>query len=391
MNYYANIDFLPFNINIPQNFGIGISNQIGTRLKALGCTKVMVLYDKGIEAAGISDKIIHYIKEAGIECVIYNSVQADPPDNSVNEAGAIAVAEKVDGLVSVGGGSSIDTGKAVRVLTANEGPIAKYYDRAVPQKPGVPLAVIPTTSGTGSEVTAGGVITDTVNNIKVIVAGAGAIPTFSLVDPELTLGVPAHITAACAFDALAHHVDAVLSRFAGPMAKVIAADGIRYFRKSLHTVYNDGKNLEARTEMALAANIGGICINTGRCNISHATAHSLGAMYHVPHGVACSIFTPACIEYMAESLPAEIRRLAELFEVSYGASDSTADIGNMVAKAIYELARSVDIPVLKHYVPDIEDAYKLIPAALKDVFAYSSPRPFDEAGAKWVIDRTYSY
>lgn len=391
MNYNAKPEFLPFAVPIPQIFGIGASKQLGDKLKGFGCKKVMVVYDKGVEAAGISTKIVGYIKEAGIECVTFNGVLGDPPSNVVDEAGAIAVKEKVDGVVAVGGGSCLDTAKGIRLLTTNEGPISKYFDLTLPQKPGVPLVAIPTTSGTGSEVSNGSVITDIDTHIKRVVVGAGTPPTLSITDPELIVGVPAPVTAACAFDALAHALDAVFSRVAGPMVKIMAAEGIKLFRKSLIPVYEDGSNLEARAEMALAANIGGICIATGRCNITHALAHNLGAMYHVSHGVACAIFTPACLEYIAEYMPDEVRMVADLFEVEYDASDSTSTIANKTALALYNSARSVNIPWLKDYVANAEDAYKIIPGALQDMFAKISPRPFDEAAAKWVIDTTYGY
>jgi alcohol dehydrogenase class IV len=180
----------------PVLFGAGTSRQTGLKLRELGCKKVLVVYDKGIKASGIADRIIANINEAGIETVCFDGVLADPPDWSVEEAGALGVRENVDGVVGIGGGSSMDSAKAAKLLLTNPPPINQYFGReGVVTKPSVPLIVIPTTAGTGSETTPGGVITDTKNNIKSNIAGTGCTVNLGIVDPELTLGLPPSITA----------------------------------------------------------------------------------------------------------------------------------------------------------------------------------------------------
>lgn len=389
MNYCVNSGAKPFQISIPQYFGIGVSAQLGEKLQSLNCKKVLIICDKGVEAAGIPAKLAVYIAAAGIEYVTYNGVQADPPDTSIGEVSDIARAEQVDGLVAIGGGSSIDTAKAVSLLSANEGPINRFFDLTMPRKPGIPLVVIPTTAGTGSEVSGGGVITETATQVKRVFITA---PTMALIDPELTVGVPPKVTAACAFDVLAHCMDAIFSVQAGPLCKLIAYDGVRLFLDSVLTVYENGKDIEARSAMALASNIGGICISAGGINLCHALAHSLGARYHVAHGAACAMFTPACLEYMAEERPDEVRMLAGLFGVASSADDSIADLAHKVGAAIASLGRKVGLPSLKECAPDLEELYQIASSAMKEIASVSrSPRPVDEAACRQIIAAAYSY
>jgi alcohol dehydrogenase class IV len=180
----------------PILFGRGTARTTGQKLKEFGCHKVLVVYDKGIKNSGIADKIISIINEAGIETVCYDGVQADPPDWSVEEAGAIGIKENVDGVVGVGGGSSLDTAKGAKLLLTNPPPLNQYFGRSgIVTKPSKPLIVIPTTAGTGSECTPGGVITDTQKNIKTNIAGTGCAVNLGIVDPDLTIGLPPAITA----------------------------------------------------------------------------------------------------------------------------------------------------------------------------------------------------
>lgn len=389
MNYNVTPATKPFQIGIPQYFGVGVSAQLGDKLKALGCTKVLVVCDKGVEAAGIPAKLIEYVTAAGIGSVVYNGVLPDPPDTSIDEVVQLALSEKVDGIVAIGGGSSIDTAKAVSLLSTNEGPINRFFDLTTPRKPGLPLVVVPTTAGTGSEVSGGGVITETATQVKrVFITGA----TMALIDPELTVGVPSKVTAACAFDVLAHCLDAVFSNQAGALCKLIAYQGIRLFRKSVLAVCENGKDLQVRSDMALASNIGGVCISAGGINLCHALAHSLGAKYHVAHGAACAMMTPACLEMMADACPDEVLELADIFGVEKTAEDTAATLGRKIALEINSLAKKVGLPGLKDTVASVDELYQIIPSALQETASVTrSVKPVDEAVCKWVIDTAYAY
>lgn len=379
-----------FMMAIPQFFDVGISSKTGEKLKELGCTKVLVMYDKGVEAAGITQKVIEVIQAEGITVVTSNKVEADPTDLLITEIGDFAKAEKVDGVVAIGGGSSIDAAKGVKLLLNNDEPIEKFYDLTVQQKIGIPMIAIPTTSGTGSEASKGSVITDNGTGRKRVVIGMGTMPDMALIDPELVLGVPSKVTAACAFDVLAHAIDAITSNMTNAITQSISYEAIRLMKNSYKEVCENGSDLEARTEMHLAANLGGIALANAKCSISHAFAHSMGAVYHIPHGVCCAIFTPACLEFVAEACPKEIIKIADLLDIIHEKSDSVAEIAKKTSEKIHEMYRSVGISDITEFVPNVQDAYeKIIPLAFEDIMANFSPRKMDDSGAKWIIDRTY--
>lgn len=381
----------PFHSEFPQYVGIGVSKLVGEKLAEQGCKKIYFIMDKGVEASGVPQKTIELIKEKGIEVITDSNVVPDPPNTMIEEMAAKAKALGIDGIVAMGGGSSMDTAKGVKLLQTNEGPLTKYFDPTVPQNPSIPLILIPTTSGTGSEANCGLITTDTRTGLKVGMGGPGAFPTASLVDAELVTGIPPAVTAACAFDALAHIIDGITNVLTSGVTQAIGLQGIALFRKSLHKVYTNGLDVKARHEMHTAANIGGIIINNCFCNIAHGMGHTLGALYHTAHGVSVAIFTPACLEWMADAVPDEVKMIADAFDIQYDDNTQIEEIARMTAQTIYELMKSVDLPDLKDILPNKEDAYKIIPIAPNDQNSLLCAKKLDEEGAKWIIDRTYEY
>lgn len=381
----------PFRTIAPIFQGNGISAEVGQRLAAAGMKKTLVVYDQGIEKIGLGPKIAEYIKGAGIEVVVSNLVQADPPDTSVDEIAAIGRKAEVDSIVAVGGGSAIDTAKAVNILLTNEGSISNYFDLTVPQKPGKFLVAIPTTAGTGSESTVGGIITNTEKGVKGVVAGAATLVNMILIDAELTVGVPAYITATTGFDVLAHAIDGLLSILANDVTKSIAAETIRLFRENIEAATTNGGNLEARNNMMTAAALGGLIITGANCSLSHSFGHSLGATHQLAHGNCVQIFLPPTIDYVAEDQPAEVKFLADLFEVEYSTTEDILIISQKVGQAITDLAQKLGLKTLAQVEPDKDNLMKLIPMAQADVMTKSSPKVLTDEGAQWIIERAYTY
>lgn len=381
-----------FSMPIPQYFGVGVSTEIGEKLVQLKCRKALVMYDRGVETAGIPARIVRSIRASGIQVIQNNSVEADPSDTTVKRIAAIARQERVDAVVAVGGGSSIDAAKCVKLLLNNDGELEDFYDPQRPQRPsGVPLVAIPTTSGTGSEASKGGVITDTRRWQKRVIIGVGTMPDLSLVDPELVLSVPAKVTAACAFDVLAHAIDAMTSVRTNPIIQAIAGEAIRLMKGSYRQAVENGGDLRARSDMHLASNLGGIVLSNAKCSMSHAFAHAMGALYHVPHGACCAIFTPACLEFVAQERPGEIRRIAELLDVPFEPDEEPAAVARRTGARIHEMSRGVGVPEITEFIPDQEEARRtLIPVAQMDIMASFCPRPLDEEGGSWIIERTFA-
>lgn len=374
----------------PMTFGMGVSKSVGTELRSMGCKKVLVLHGKSVGASGIPSRLAACIKEAGLESVDCDQVEPDPTDTMIDRVAALAKAEGVDGIVAVGGGSCIDAAKGIKLVLNNGGSVRDFFDLTKPQKKGVPLVAIPTTSGTGSETTRVSVVTDTQAGAKRVVFGPGATPDLALVDPELTVTAPVKTTAACGFDVLAHAIDAATSRLTNEITQSVSHHAIALVRDNLKAACKDGSNLEARLGMHLAADLGGVALANGNCSMSHAFAHALGAAYHVSHGVCCAIFTPACLEFIADERPEEIRRIGELLNVKLDASDSNASAAKKVSETIYHMYREVGVPHIADLVPDQKEACaKIIPLASADMNARFCPRVLDEAGAIWIMERTY--
>ncbi|MDR3209638.1 MAG: iron-containing alcohol dehydrogenase [Oscillospiraceae bacterium] len=332
----------------PLLFGTGVSKLAGEKLRELGCKKALVVFDRGVKNAGLADRILDSLRGAGIETVPFGEVQADPPDWSVEAAGALGVSEGADCVVGVGGGSSLDTAKGAKLLITNPPPLKQYYGReGVVTKPSVPLLVIPTTAGTGSECTPGGVITDTERGIKVNIAGTGCAVTLALVDPELTLGLPAAVTAATGMDALCHNIESYTSARKNALSDVTGREGMRLAAKYLARAVENGADTEAREGMMLASSLGGISMSGALCHLSHDIGRSLGAKFHVPHGNGCAACLPQVLEAVAPTCPERLRYFAECFGVTLPEDAAIVEIGRAARGAAQGLMRQIKLPTLR--------------------------------------------
>ena len=374
-------------------FGDNSSEQAGARVKALGCSRVLCVYDKGVKDAGIVDPVVKSLEAAGLKVLHYGKVLADPPDTMVDECGDVARKEGVDGIVGVGGGSTLDTAKAVNVLLANPGPIVDYYLRpgAPPHRPGRPLILIPTTAGTGSEVTQVSVITNTATGAKGGVKGPATIPTLAIVDPGLTMGLPPSITAATGMDTFAHALEAFTSGINNNMMSDLLADrAIELVARNLPQAVRQGSNTEARTAMSFASVLAGLSFSDAPCHLGHAFGHALGAIHHVPHGVGCAIAQPAVIRLAAGLMPAKIRRVGELMGLKAAESLSTEELGTQVAERIMAFNREIGIPSLKDLQVKESDLLPLSRATAKDVCFNFLPVALSEADLLKIVQREYA-
>lgn len=385
MNYSA------FSSPNPVLYGAGTAGQTGERLKALGCGRTLVVSDKGVKAAGVVDKIIASIEAAGIEAVCYDGVVADVPDYSVNTAAEFTLSRDVDSIVAVGGGSSLDTGKAVRVLLSNPPPISNYYMH--PGRPPVadlgtlkPLIVLPTTSGTGSEVSPGGVIVDTANNIK---QHFDCPVTLGIVDPELTLGMPDVVTAITAFDALGHSIEAVTSGEPNIFSELLGLKAISLIAQNLPAVINNNGDLEARGGMHLAATMATMSILGPFCNIPHDMGLVLGMEFDMPHGVAVSVALPECMEFIAPSIPETMAKVASALGADVPGSASPEELGKLVNATIRGLMKTSGLPSLKKYVASKEEFLAAIPKIMASQDFHFSPRSVTEDDIRGILAKAY--
>lgn len=362
-----------YNVFVPAIMGSGASLRTGLKVQELGCKKVLVVYDKGIKDVGIADKIVQNIHNASIETICFDDVVPDPPDTMVEEAAELAKREGIDGIVAVGGGSAIDTAKGINVLINNEGPILKYFGVQKNLKPGVPMVFIPTTSGTGSEVTNMTVISCTSRGNKDSVVSPVCVADLAILDPDLTLGLPPKLTAATGVDALAHAVESLTGGQANPLSDALAREAIRLIYKWLPVAYDDGSNVEAREQMILASMYAGMAFTNGLVHVGHSIAHTLGAQFHIPHGVACAITLPEVVEYASKSEHKKVRMICECLGVEVPEDATPEEIGVIGREGLRSFIKSVGIPNLEELGISLEAAMKVAPLVTADASMALAP------------------
>jgi alcohol dehydrogenase class IV len=344
---------MSFGINhlSPVLFGEGASLETGKNLKELGCTSVLCVYDRGVKSAGLTDAVIDSIKKEGIKVCVFEGVKADPPDDTIEEAAGIGKREKVDGIVAIGGGSSMDTAKAVNILLTNPSPITQYLTAGEAKQPvpGKVLVLLPTTSGTGSEVTPVSVITNTKTGYKGGISHKVCRATLAIVDPVLTRGMPSSITADTGMDAFAHAAESMTSGATNQMSDILGENAVKLICKYLPRAVKDGSDMEARSNLAFSATIAGFAFADALPHYGHAIGHTLGALHHIPHGNACGIALPEVMEYVSDTVPEKVKHVGEAMGLDMSGAKTPVEIGKKVADGIRELNKKIGLKTLKEH------------------------------------------
>lgn len=264
----------------------------------------MVVTDKGVRNAGLLDKVLAACEEGGMDItVVYDDVPADSSKQTVSAIAREYRKQQCDGILAIGGGSPIDTAKAVNILVSEGGDnIAQYAGSGVLKRPLKPFLVIPTTAGTGSEVTNVAVIADTEKEVKLPFASGFMLPDAAVIDPRMTLTLPPQVTAATAMDAMTHSVEAFTCLAKNPLSDAYAAAAIKKISNNLLKVMDKPDDAERRLELAQASTMAGIAFSNSMVGLVHALGHSLGAACHLPHGLCMSLFLPYVLEYNLEQI-----------------------------------------------------------------------------------------
>lgn len=373
-----------FHYSIPCEliFGAGSLKELGKAVTKFNVGKVFIVCDQGVEKAGIVAKTEKELAAAGIACEIFNEVLPNPTVAVVETAAERAKASGCGCIVAVGGGSSMDTAKAVNILMSNEGSITDYEGPDRVLKPGLPLIAIPTTSGTGSEVTSVSVVTDPVRKRKMVIAGQNVGASLAIADPDLTLGLPSKITAATGMDALTHAMEAYMSTLASPATDVNALKAIELIYKSLPVCVREPGNAGARSDLMLGSTLAGFAFNSAILGIAHAIAHPLGAYFGVAHGDGNAIALPYAVEYNAAVIPHRVVDMGRAMGLSN--TDLTA---KDVVDALKDLAASIHIPKLSDCGVTEKDFDTLVPAILDEPSCLTNPRPVTEEGVRDILNR----
>ena len=283
-------------------------------LDMLGCSRPLILTDRGVLGVGLIDMVTDALKASGIDTIeIYSDVPPDSSLETVRKGADFYRENNCDAILAVGGGSVIDTAKGMNILVSEGGDDLRKFAGAHKLKRALkPLFVIPTTSGTGSEATAVAVISDEEKGVKVPFTSNFLMPTATVLDPRMTLTLPAHLTAMTAMDAMTHAVEAYTGTAANPISDSYATAAIKKIAENLPTLMDDLKNADARLELAQASTMAGIAFSNSMVGMVHSIGHSLGAICHLPHGMCMSLMLPYVLEYNSKNNKDCVQRIGEL-------------------------------------------------------------------------------
>ena len=333
-----------FQFKIPQTieFGMGSLKKLPEMLADSKSTSVMLVSDRGLEAIGVVKKVQDIIEAAGIKCTSYLDVKPNPTVDIVNEAAALYAECGATCLVALGGGSPMDVSKAVGILAVHGGKIADYEGAHKVPGPIAPIIAIPTTAGTGSEVTASAVITDEERNFKMSVFTYYNIPKYAILDPELIMTAPASIAAACGVDALIHAMEAYLSTAATPFSDAMAEKAMELIGANLRRFVANRKDEEAACAMMLGSNFAGISFAWARLGDIHSMSHPVSAYYHVAHGVANAVLMPTVMEFNAIADHGRYEKIYNYIRTSKGPVTNFEPM--MLVEEVKKLNRDLGIP-----------------------------------------------
>lgn len=385
-------EFHQFELPTAIKHGIGAVKHVGEEVKNLGVTKALLVTDPGIYQAGVTSPIEESLKNSGIDVVLFNKVEPNPPVRLIAEGSSLYKEEGCNGLVAVGGGSSMDTAKGIGVEASHVGSVLDYEaaDGKKPLEHRIPpLTTIPTTAGTGSEVTQWAVITDEEREYKFNTGGPLIAAYLTIIDPELHVSMPPHVTAMTGVDALAHAIECYTMHYAQPVTDAVALLAMEYVGKYIRRAYSDGQDIEARYAMAQAAMLAGLSYGSASAGAAHAMAQTLGGIIPVAHGQCVAAMMGPVMEYNWKGYPAKFARIAEALGVNTFEM-STEEAAKAAVNEVYRMVEDLEIPSLEAQgvSPDMTD--RLAKEAMKDPQTIGNPRDLDEDGYKWIYGRCFN-
>lgn len=351
--------------------GSGALEAAESALKALG-KKALIVTDKVMIDLGNCAKVEAALKKEGVDYVIYSDITGEPTDVMIDGGVKVYKENGCDFIVALGGGSPIDSMKAIASLIENGGSISDYMGKVI-DVPVPPMVAIPTTAGTGSEATQFTIITDTKKDIKMLLKGAVLMPTLAIIDPQFTMTAPPKITAATGLDALCHAVEAYTSRKAQTLSDTFAVSAVKRIFKFLPVAFKDGKNEEARVEMSVAALEAGIAFNNASVTIIHGMSRPIGALFHVAHGLSNAMLMKECLKF---ALPGAYDRFADLGRAigAAKAEDSDEAAAEKFLTEIENITKVLETPTLEEYGIDREKFFSVIDKMSFDAMASGSPQ-----------------
>lgn len=365
--------------------GEGAVKKLPALVKSKGINNVLIVTDKGLMSLGLLGGMLEEMDKNEVKYVIYDGVQPNPTIDNIEEARRIYLKNGCQGIIAFGGGSPMDCAKAAgaRVTNPNKSVVSMRGQLKIVHKL-PPFFAVPTTAGTGSEVTLAAVVSNPETHEKNAINDPKLRPKYAVLDPELTLGLPPHITSTTGMDALTHAVEAYIGRSNVAATEKYAEDATKLIFENLEKVYENGKDVEARENMLVASYWAGMAFTRAYVGYVHAIAHNLGGLYGTPHGLANAVILPYVLEYFGESAYPRLAKLADVAGITE-AGMSVADKAKLFIKRIKEMNANMNIPEHFEFIED-KDIPTLVQRALKEANPlYPVPKIMDEKDCREVI------
>lgn len=350
--------------------GTNVLGEAAPLLKKMG-NKAFIVTGKHVAVSDMMKQLTALLDENCIDCVIFDGITGEPTDTMIENGVEMLKSSGCDFIIGIGGGSPLDSAKAIAAMAVNEGSIADYNGKEITGEI-LPLAAIPTTAGTGSEATKFTVITDSEKGIKMLLKGDVLVPKLAIVDSSFTVGAPKSVTSATGLDALTHAVEAYTSRKAFSMTDTLAVSAVKRIMKYLPIAYKEPDNSLAREQMSIAALEAGICINNSSVTIVHGMSRPIGALFHVPHGMSNAMLLKECLSF---AVSGAYEKFANLGRETGVASDSDSDetAAEKFIDSLQNICDVCEIPTLEQYGIDRDEYYSKISKMATDAVASGSP------------------
>ena len=350
--------------------GTNVLGEAAPLLKKMG-NKAFIVTGRHVAVSDMMKQLTALLDENGIGCVIFDGITGEPTDTMIENGVEMLKSSGCDFIIGIGGGSPLDSAKAIAAMAVNEGSIADYNGKEITGEI-LPLAAIPTTAGTGSEATKFTVITDSEKGIKMLLKGDVLVPKLAIVDSSFTVGAPKSVTSATGLDALTHAVEAYTSRKAFSMTDTLAVSAVKRIMKYLPIAYREPDNSLAREQMSIAALEAGICINNSSVPIVHGMSRPIGALFHVPHGMSNAMLLKECLSF---AVSGAYEKFANLGRETGVASDSDSDetAAEKFIDSLQNICDVCEIPTLEQYGIDRDEYYSKISKMATDAVASGSP------------------
>lgn len=363
-----------FTVNSPATivYGKDAFEEVGVYAKKLG-SKALIVSDPIMDGLGFVNQCKALLTANGLEAVSYLGVTTEPVDTYVAQGLSILQTEQCDLIISVGGGSCIDTAKAIAVVATNGGYIGDYMKLAkIAEQSPIPHIAVPTTAGTGSEATDATVITNTTNDVKMMIKQPAFMPPIAIVDPMLTVTSPPAITAATGIDALSHAIESYLSRLAHPYSNVLALSAMDLIINNILKVYEQGDDIDAREAMSLGSMQAGLSFSNASVALVHGMSRPIGALFHVPHGISNAMLLPAVLEFTKDACVERLADIGKFFNTN-GQYSTHEELATLAIDSIKELCKKMNIGNLQQWGIEEDAFYAVIPKMAIDAMASGSP------------------